>query len=169
MESCKGPLCAFFFLVPCCRSLTSVASDGLFQKDYPKAKPWGKIWSSRDRMVLETSKPTTNSPLHYTYWCIWFIFFFFVRFWLLSGGNSQMKRVTFRPGSRQRRHFTATNHRLHLKSFHHWNKNPGKIARENGYLPFFCFWEIKPFPQKGNRQQTIISTSWYSRYLNSQL
>lgn len=162
MESCKGPLCAFFSLsLVVVRSpawLLTVCSKRTTQRLSPgvrfEALETGWYWKLANQQL---------TLLYTTLIDAFGWFFFFVRFWLLSGGNSQMKRVT------QRRHFTATNHRLHLKSFHHCNKNPGKIARENGYLPFFCFWEIKPFPQKGNRQQTIISTSWYSRYLNSQL
>jgi len=166
MESCKGPLCAFFFL-----SLVVVRSPAwlltvCFKRTTQRLRPGVRFQALETGWYWKLAKQQLSFTLHLL---MHLVHFFFVRFWLLSGGNSHMKRVTFRAGSKQRRHFTATNHRLHLKSFPHCNKNPGKIARENGHLPFFCFLEIKPFPQKGNRRQTIISTSWYSRYLNSQL
>ena len=60
-----------------------------------------------------------------------------------------MERITFRTGSKQRRHFTATNHRPHQKSFHHCNKNRGKIAREDGPPTFLLLLGDKAISKEG--------------------
>ena len=131
MESCKSPLCAFFFL-----SLVVVRSPAClltvcFKRTTQRLSPGVRFEALETEWYWKLAKQQLSFTLH----LLMHLVTFFVRFWLLSGGNSQMKRVTFRAGSKQRRHFTATNHRLHLKSFHHCNKNPDKIAR-GIYLSF---------------------------------